>query len=103
MYKLDAQLPVTLTGHRDVLQGVFFSRPLVKEEEAGCYTVSRDGAIFEWRYCPKEAATAPEEHEVGEGDKFTPMNLTTGKWGASNEKFLYANCEINFVRLPYRA
>eukprot|EP01135_Chromosphaera_perkinsii_P011597 Nk52_evm36s2449 gene=Nk52_evmTU36s2449 len=46
VYSLDPMedyRPVTLTGHRDVVIGVFFDK-----EDGRIYTVARDGALFVW-------------------------------------------------------
>lgn len=82
--RLEQRLPVTLTGHRDVLQGVYFSKPMVLGGDVGLYTVSKDGAVFEWSYMAKD--------EVGE--KQGGVNLTTGKWEITKKSFFMQHAKL---------
>jgi len=42
---LDGFIPTTLGGHKDSVVGTYFS-----SDQETIYTVSRDGAVFSWRY-----------------------------------------------------
>ncbi|CAM6092951.1 unnamed protein product [Calypogeia fissa] len=52
IHRLPSYHPVTLTGHRDSIVAVFFSREKGSQAVTGAYTVSRDGALFTWKFHP---------------------------------------------------
>ncbi|RLN88130.1 hypothetical protein BBJ28_00008100 [Nothophytophthora sp. Chile5] len=67
--------PLTLSGHRDVVVGAFFS-----QDDRSIYTVGRDGGAYEWGYTlpdsegisgrtSEEDEEEEEEEEDGEGKK----------------------------------
>lgn len=92
--RLQEHRSVTLSGHRDVLVGVYFSKTLVREDDIGLYTVSRDGALFEWRYVPKEDVVMEVEDEVGKKKMKTSINLTTGKWSLVDKRFFKQTAKL---------
>lgn len=51
-------VPTTLAGHREGVLGAYFS----KDQET-IYTVSKDGAVFQWKYLRNPNAPGPEEDE----------------------------------------
>lgn len=59
-------VPVTLTGHREALVGVYFA-----EGDRDIYTVSRDGALFEWE-CVGQDPEADSELSGQEDDDEAP-------------------------------
>ncbi|KAH9545465.1 hypothetical protein CY35_12G049400 [Sphagnum magellanicum] len=63
VYRAPDQHAVTLSGHRDVLVGVFFAKPLVSAHDVGLYTLSRDGALFDWRYFPNADLLQADENK----------------------------------------
>ncbi|PSS00787.1 periodic tryptophan protein 2 [Coniella lustricola] len=55
----DGFIPTVLSGHRQAVVGAYFS----KDQEA-IYTVSKDGAVFEWKYVgPKRKEDDMEEDD----------------------------------------
>ncbi|KAF2140365.1 uncharacterized protein K452DRAFT_359986 [Aplosporella prunicola CBS 121167] len=72
-------VPTTLAGHRQAVVGAWFS----KTQET-MYTVSKDGALFEWQYLPKPGAVDedgnPEEDterwRIAERHYFMQNNAT---------------------------
>lgn len=60
--------PFTLTGHRDVLVGVFWIRD-AEGAATGAYSVSRDGALFEWRLEPGQEEAGPSGQEDMDEDE----------------------------------
>ncbi|KAI9889670.1 MAG: hypothetical protein M1814_005071 [Vezdaea aestivalis] len=51
--------PTTLAGHREVVQGAWFS-----SDQETVYTLSRDGALFRWRYTSFQVE---DENDMDEG------------------------------------
>lgn len=49
IHRVDHYNPIVLMGHRDVIQGVYFQVDS-NGKVVGAYTVSKDGAVFSWRY-----------------------------------------------------
>ncbi|KAG0576923.1 hypothetical protein M758_5G111300 [Ceratodon purpureus] len=92
--RLEDYRSVTLSGHRDVLVGAYFAKPLVREDSVGLYTVSRDGALFEWRYVPKESVSMVVEDDVGKKKMKSSMNLTTGKWELVEKRFFKQTAKL---------
>ncbi|KAK5656111.1 hypothetical protein OQA88_4871 [Cercophora sp. LCS_1] len=69
IWSLDAEegfTPTVLSGHRQGVVGVWFS----KDQET-IYTVSKDGAVFEWQYTAK-----PEEEMRDEDDSDERWRIT---------------------------
>mmetsp|Transcript_9075 Transcript_9075/g.18345 ORF Transcript_9075/g.18345 Transcript_9075/m.18345 type:complete len:850 (+) Transcript_9075:214-2763(+) len=63
----DGYVPKTLAGHREGVIASFWI-----SEESGCYTVSKDGAVFSWIFNPNEDTTA-DRHMYEDGS----WNLST--------------------------
>ncbi|KZF20360.1 putative small nucleolar ribonucleo protein complex subunit [Xylona heveae TC161] len=62
IWSLDPEVgfePTTLAGHREAVHGAWFS----KDQET-IWTISRDGALFQWAYTRKPGAPEPEEDEM---------------------------------------
>ncbi|KAJ7529209.1 hypothetical protein O6H91_15G037800 [Diphasiastrum complanatum] len=56
--------PITLTGHRNTPIGVYFSSEKVgkdKDKVTGAYTISKDGAIFSWKFRLSELSTLTKD------------------------------------------
>lgn len=49
IHRLEKYNPIVLMGHRDVIQGAYFQAEL-NGKIVGAYTVSKDGAVFSWKY-----------------------------------------------------
>lgn len=92
--KLDELRAVTLSGHRDVLVGAYFSKPLLREDDIAVYTVARDGALFEWKFLPNEKVYIEVEDEVGTKKLKTSVNLTTGKWVIAEKRFFKQTAKL---------
>jgi periodic tryptophan protein 2 len=56
-------IPTTLAGHREGVMGAWFS----KDQET-IYTVSKDGAVFQWAYIKNPNAPEPEDDDMDEDD-----------------------------------
>ncbi|KAH7054229.1 WD40-repeat-containing domain protein [Macrophomina phaseolina] len=54
----DGFVPTTLAGHRQAVVGAWFSK-----DQESMYTVSKDGALFEWQYLPKPGMDEDEPEE----------------------------------------
>ena len=83
---------VTLSGHRDVIVGAYFAKPLVREDNVGLYTVSRDGALFEWRYVTKE--NVEEEEQEHQKKMKISVNLASGKWELVEKRFFKQTAKL---------
>ena len=80
-------VPTTLAGHREGVLGAFFSK-----DQEWIYTVSKDGALFEWRYLRNPNAPEPqsdEDIEDEEGDTQTRWRI------AERHYFLQNNAKVN--------
>jgi periodic tryptophan protein 2 len=56
-------IPTTLAGHREGVMGAWFS----KDQET-IYTVSKDGAVFQWAYIKNPNAPEPDDDDMDEDD-----------------------------------
>jgi len=79
-------VPTTLAGHREGVLGAYFS----KDQET-IYTISKDGAVFQWAYLRDPNAPEPEEdEEVNEDeDSHTRWRITERHY------FLQNNAKVN--------
>lgn len=80
-------VPTTLAGHREGVLGAYFS----KDQET-IYTISKDGAVFQWAYLRNPNAPEPEEDEEmedGDEDSQTRWRITQRHY------FLQNNAKVN--------
>ncbi|AAS50422.1 AAR057Wp [Eremothecium gossypii ATCC 10895] len=69
---------MTFAGHRDYVMGAFFSA-----DQEKIYTVSKDGALFQWEYT-KNPALAEEDDEDEE------LDLSKYSWRITKKNYFYA-------------
>lgn len=75
----DGFIPTVLSGHRQAVVGAYFS----KDQET-IYTVSKDGAVFEWKYVgPKR-----KDDAMDEDDKVDEKKL---RWRIVNKHYFMQN------------
>lgn len=86
IHRLDHYNPVVLMGHRDVIHGVYFqveSNGVEQGNVIGAYTLSRDGAMFSWKYNASENGenyTSLQSSGGGRVEaKYAPGNLSIGE------------------------
>lgn len=72
-------VPTVLSGHRQAVVGAYFS----KDQET-IYTVSRDGAVFDWQY----VASNREDDEMDENEEDVERKL---RWRIVNKHFFMQN------------
>lgn len=64
LHSEDKEAGMTLAGHRDYVMRAFFS-----ESQEEIYTISKDGALFEWQYLAVEGNNEEEEEEESGSDE----------------------------------
>jgi periodic tryptophan protein 2 len=80
-------VPTTLAGHRDGVLGAYFS----KDQET-IYTISKDGAVFQWAYLRNPNAPEPTEDEEMEGVD----DDSSARWRITERHyFLQHNAKVN--------
>ena len=80
--------PTTLAGHREGVLGAYFS----KDQET-IYTISKDGAVFQWAYMRNPNAPAAEEENEDDVEDDTHM-----RWRITQRNyFLQNNAKVNCV------
>lgn len=85
LHRIEHYNPVILMGHRDVIHGVYFqvsSNGPSQGNVVGAYTVSRDGAVFSWKYNALENEqdnTMFQDSDKGEGflERLDPSTTTS--------------------------
>ncbi|RAL66436.1 hypothetical protein DID88_006127 [Monilinia fructigena] len=84
----DSFIPTTLAGHREGVMGAWFS----KDQET-IYTVSKDGAVFQWAYIRNPNAPEPEDEDMEDpdDDSHTQWRITERHY------FLQNNAKVNCV------
>lgn len=83
----DGFIPTTLGGHREGVLAAYFS----KDQET-IYTISKDGAVFQWAYLRDPNAPEPEsdeEMEDADDDSHTRWRITERHY------FLQNNAKVN--------
>ncbi len=79
-------IPTTLAGHREGVLGAYFS----KDQET-IYTISKDGAVFQWAYLQNPNAPEPEEDE--DVDEDSELQI---RWRIRERHyFLQNNAKVN--------
>lgn len=81
-------IPTTLAGHREGVMGAWFS----KDQET-IYTVSKDGAVFQWAYIRNPNAPEPEDEDMedADDDSHTQWRITERHY------FLQNNAKVNCI------
>ncbi|KAK2624043.1 hypothetical protein QTJ16_006677 [Diplocarpon rosae] len=67
----DKSVKTVLGGHREIVIGAYFS----KNQET-LYTISKDGALFEWKYLPSRNAPMPSDDEDVDNDYHARWRIT---------------------------
>ena len=81
-------VPTTLAGHREGVLGAYFS----KDQET-IYTISKDGAVFQWAYLRN-----PNAPEQGEDEEEDVENDTHMRWRITERNyFLQNNAKVKCV------
>lgn len=68
---------MTFSGHKDYVMGSFFS-----DDQEKIYTVSRDGALFQWEF----TSNTKEEEEF---EKEEEIDLSNYSWRITDKKYFY--------------
>ncbi|KFY93630.1 hypothetical protein V500_03592 [Pseudogymnoascus sp. VKM F-4518 (FW-2643)] len=93
IWSLDPEVgfqPTTLAGHRETVCGAWFS----KDQEI-IYTISKDGAVFQWEYMRNPNAPEPEAVDE-EGNEIIDANSM--QWRiAERHYFMQNNAKVNCV------
>jgi periodic tryptophan protein 2 len=81
-------VPTTLAGHREGVLGAYFSK-----DQENIYTISKDGAVFQWSYLRDPNAPEADDEEMGDVDDDTHM-----RWRiAERHYFMQNNAKVNCV------
>jgi len=75
----DGFKPTTLAGHRQEVRGAWFS-----DDQETIYTVSKDGALFDWKYMSRRDTIT----ENGEEEQPTPIDE---RWRISKRHYFLQN------------
>ena len=70
---------MTFSGHKDFVMGAFFS-----EDQEKIYTVSRDGALFQWEFTKN-----PNLEESENEDDEEEIDFTKYSWRITDKKYFY--------------
>jgi periodic tryptophan protein 2 len=80
-------IPTTLAGHREGVLGAYFS----KDQET-IYTISKDGAVFQWKYLRNPNAQEPDSDVEMDGDEEDSQT----RWRINERHyFLQNNAKVN--------
>jgi periodic tryptophan protein 2 len=80
-------IPTTLAGHREGVLGAYFS----KDQET-IYTISKDGAVFQWKYQRNPKAPEPDSDEEMDGAEEDSQT----RWRINERHyFLQNNAKVN--------
>jgi len=97
VHKIKQFQPWVLTGHRNVIVNAFFQK-----DSLNCYTVSKDGAVFEWE-CDRELkdfenATNKRKHEGSDEEmenEEKEEETDMAKWSRKNKHYFNQdNCDL---------
>jgi periodic tryptophan protein 2 len=75
----DSSAATTLSGHRDSVISGFFS-----DDQETIYTVSKDGALFQWKYVPRAVDDHDQEHD----------DTTTLRWRIVNKSYFLQESKV---------
>ncbi|TQS34299.1 hypothetical protein Golomagni_05323 [Golovinomyces magnicellulatus] len=72
--------PTTLAGHREGVISAYFSH-----DQKTIYTISRDGAVFQWAYLPAQISARNEDEEDGD------TSNENSRWRISQRHYFMEN------------
>lgn len=85
LHSEDKDAAVTLTGHRDYVMRAFFS-----ESQEIIYTLSKDGALFEWQYILQDDNSDSEDEKMSSGDDESDSEkLEQSKWTITSKNYFH--------------
>lgn len=85
IWSLDAEegfTPTVLSGHKQAVVGAWFS-----EDQETIYTVSKDGAVFDWKYVRNPNAPPPEDSD----DEMEDSEAADMRWRIVNRHYFMQN------------
>ncbi|XBW38103.1 hypothetical protein QEN19_003697 [Hanseniaspora menglaensis] len=74
---------MTFSGHKDYVMGAFFS-----EDQEKIYTISRDGALFQWEFT-KNSNLNDIDDENEEEEEEEDVDFTKYSWRITDKKYFY--------------
>jgi periodic tryptophan protein 2 len=78
----DSVAATSLTGHRDSVISAFFS-----DDQQSIYTVSKDGALFEWKYKTKHGNEEEEDTKIDD-------DTNTMRWRIVAKHYFYQDAKV---------
>ncbi|KAI9744190.1 MAG: hypothetical protein M1818_002342 [Claussenomyces sp. TS43310] len=92
----DGFMPTTLAGHKEGLCGAWFS----KDQET-IYTVSKDGAVFQWAYLPNP--NAPESEDEDKDEDMDDIEADKGARWRISERHYFMQAQAKVTCVVYHA
>ncbi|KAG2225208.1 hypothetical protein INT45_009537 [Circinella minor] len=89
LYRMDAPkdyVPQTLAGHRNSVLGAWFS-----DDMKSIYTISKDGALFNWQYQTKAALLGDSDEEDEMDVDSEEKRMDQKRWRVAGKHFLNQN------------
>ncbi|CCH46902.1 Periodic tryptophan protein 2 [Wickerhamomyces ciferrii] len=81
----ESSVAMTFAGHRDTVINAFFS----KDQEI-IYTISKDGALFQWEYTKKPSDDSDEE----EPDSDEEVDPSLMSWRITKKNFFFSDAKV---------
>ncbi|KAH3679327.1 hypothetical protein WICMUC_001067 [Wickerhamomyces mucosus] len=89
LFSLDSEessIAMTFAGHRDSVINAFFSA-----DQEIIYTVSKDGALFQWEFTKKPAEESDQEEEEENEANIDPSKLS---WRITKKNFFFSDSKV---------
>ncbi|CAG85211.2 DEHA2B05874p [Debaryomyces hansenii CBS767] len=89
----EKEVAMTLAGHRDYVIKAFFN-----ETQEIIYTISKDGALFQWEYTERPSDESDEEEEESDSDSEMNDDVVKNKkpmsWRITAKNFFHSNANV---------
>lgn len=87
LHSLEKEVAMTLAGHRDYVMKAFFN-----ETQEIIYTVSKDGALFQWEYVEEE-----NDEESQDEDSENEDDDSKKAWRITAKNYFYSDAKVKCV------
>lgn len=86
----EKDVAMTLAGHRDYVINAFFN-----ETQEIIYTISKDGALFQWEYTERPSDESDEEEEESDSDsEMEDVQQKPMSWRITAKNFFHSNANV---------
>lgn len=89
LYSDESEVAMTLAGHRDYVVKAFFDA-----SQEIIYTLSKDGALFQWEYTEKPGEELDDDMDMDDGSEEEEKSAKRMSWRITSKNFFHSEAKV---------